>query len=199
MTTDDYSALTTAQLYAAAEENSRDIEGRQWKQGALGIEVKRRAEHGNADFAQFVASARRSKSTLYAYANTVAFYQAAGFSNWSDFSARYPRIPFTVAAAAADKFKDDTAALSWLEDANERAFTVDQARASLSGIFNSDAPRKVAEFEAWLMPNGGDFSAPVLLGTSDDYRSAVELLCKQFNASDVPLRVIVYAPATEAA
>ena len=190
--TDDANAL-----YAQAADAAGAIEDRQWKLGEIGIRVKALAEYGEADFATFAKHARRSKSTLYSYTKTVDFYQKAGFSNYRTFAAQYPNIPFTVAQAAAEKFADSTAALSWLEDANAREFTVDQARASLKGIFNPDAPVKVAEFEAHLIPTGGRYTLPMMVARGIGAADALALLVKQFEYAAKPLRIVVYAPAAE--
>ena len=191
--------MTTAQdLYAQAADAANVIEGKQWRLGEIGIEVKRLADYGKADFATFAKHARRSKSSCYGYANCVQFYQNAGFSNWSHFCRQYPNVPFTIAQAAAEKFADDTAALSWLEDANEREFSVDQARASLKGIFNPGADKKVGEFEAWLTPSEGAYALPIIVVRGDDATTALSAIVKQFEYAKQPLRIVVYAPAVEA-
>lgn len=147
----DYSAYSDDALIEAAASVAEDMDGRQWAQGEIALEVRRRSTYGTFDMKRYSAAARRAEKTLYAYAQTVDLYMAAGFSSWGDFSRRFG-CGFTVARDVALKFDDPTAAVSYLEERaelpDEQRWRVESVRASLKGLFAPDAPRRVAMLDS---------------------------------------------------
>jgi len=150
----DLTSLSDDELLDHAAQIANETDGRQWALGAIGIEAKERATRGAFDVARCATAAGRAIKTLYLYAQAVAIYNEAGMSTWVDFRARFPICGFTAARDVALRFKDATAAVSFLEERAARQdidecarWRVENVRASLAGVFNPDAPRKVLEIE----------------------------------------------------
>lgn len=148
----DLVTLSDDDLIARAAQIAAETDGRQWAQGEVCLEVQRRAAYGHFDVGRYAAAAGRARKTVYAYAQTVSIFRESGLSSWGDFSARFPGCGFTVARDTALRLRDSVAAVSFLEERAERPdipdgdrWRVESVRASLAGIFNPNAARKLLD------------------------------------------------------